>query len=107
MAMFHMSNDSHLFADTADEKRLSLYEAKMIHQFDHRWASYENTGRSDFSPTQVRLKPDLQTNSREVTLAEKQDSAFSVTPRYWVERTEVEERLIKRDRDGHVLAVGT
>ena len=107
IAMFHMSNDSHLFAYNSDKNKLPLYEAKMIHQFDHRWASYENNDhaarRSDFSPTPVRLKPDLQPNSREVTLTEKQDSDFTVTPRYWVEKSEVEERLIKRDRDGNVI----
>ncbi|MGH8477316.1 MAG: hypothetical protein ACRER2_16390, partial [Methylococcales bacterium] len=40
MAMFHMSGDSHLFADSPASDRLPLYEAKMIHQFDHRWATY-------------------------------------------------------------------
>lgn len=97
MTMFHMSGDSHLFADAAGENHLPLYEAKMIHQFDHRWASYESIGRSDFSPTKVRLKPDLQPSSREVTLVEKQDPDFSVTPRYWVEQAEVEQRL--RDKN--------
>ncbi|MGH8477314.1 MAG: SAM-dependent DNA methyltransferase, partial [Methylococcales bacterium] len=40
MRMFDMSNDSHLFADSPAPDRLPLYEAKMIHQFDHRWATY-------------------------------------------------------------------
>jgi hypothetical protein len=34
-----MSNDSHLFADTGGEGMLPLYEAKLIHQFGHRWAT--------------------------------------------------------------------
>ncbi|MGT2506869.1 hypothetical protein [Cupriavidus basilensis] len=46
--MLDMSNDSGLFLDqpdsadsSADAPRcLPLYEAKMIHQFDHRWATY-------------------------------------------------------------------
>ncbi|WP_031430760.1 Eco57I restriction-modification methylase domain-containing protein [Methylomicrobium agile] len=79
MTMFHMSGDSHLFADTADENKLPLYEAKMIHQFDHRWASY-------------RLE-DSKDVSSDVSLAEKQNPAFPVTPRYWVDKTEVEQRL--------------
>lgn len=79
MAMFHMSNDSHLFADAAEENKLPLYEAKMIHQFDHRWASYRTENGKDISG--------------DVSLAEKQDPDFSVTPRYWVEKAEVEQRL--------------
>jgi len=86
MAMLHMSNDSHLFKDEPAADHLPLYEAKLIHQFDHRWATYTADG-----------------NSRDVTLAEKTDPDFTVTPRYWVSRAEVEERLRKRDRDGRVI----
>lgn len=75
MAMMHMSNDSHLFADEPGDGLLPLYEAKMIHQFDHRWATYEN-GRS-----------------RDVTPEEKACTDFEVTPRYWVDRAEVRHRL--------------
>jgi len=86
MAMLHMSNDSHLFKDESAADHLPLYEAKLIHQFDHRWATYTSDG-----------------NSRDVTLAEKSNPDFTVTPRYWVSRAEVEERLCKRDRDGRVI----
>ncbi len=75
----NMSSDSHLFLDSGGEGRLPLYEAKMIHQFDHRWASY----RVDES----------QDVSAEVSLANKQDPDFTVTPRYWVDETEVRQRL--------------
>jgi len=76
MTMFHMSNDSHLFFDEPAADRLPLYEAKLIHHYDHRWATYEADG-----------------SSRDVTLAEKQNPAFEVSPRYWVERSEVDMRL--------------
>lgn len=76
MRMFDMSNDSQLFFDTPAPDRLPLYEAKLIHHFDHRWATYGVDG-----------------SSRDVTLAEKQEPGFQVTPRYWVERTEVQARL--------------
>lgn len=56
-----------------------LYEAKMIHQFDHRWASYTDAGGNE--------------TSRDVTLAEKQNPTFEPTPRYWVPKKEVAERL--------------
>ncbi|OJH79419.1 MAG: restriction endonuclease [Stenotrophomonas maltophilia] len=79
LAMFHMSNDSHLFADAPGAGRLPLYEAKLIHQFDHRWATYGEDG-----------------NSRDVTLVEKNDPNFVVTPRYWVDEAEVAKRLVDR-----------
>jgi hypothetical protein len=43
-AMLDMANDSHLFADAPGNGLVPLYEAKMIHQFDHRWATYEDGG---------------------------------------------------------------
>jgi hypothetical protein len=61
-----------------DAEYLPLYEAKMLHQFDHRWATYENS------------------DSREVTLAEKEDQTFLVQPRYWVPAEEVADRLKDR-----------
>ncbi len=92
MTMFHMSNDSHLFrtrdeleADgwTLDgnvfqrggERMLPLYEAKMIHHFDHRWATYDGDA------------------VRDMTEAEHRDPTAVVIPRYWVAGTEVGDRL--------------
>lgn len=85
MRQLDMANDSHLFLDTPGIGRLPLYEAKMIHQFDHRWATYTADG-----------------NSSDVSEAEKADPDYIVTPRYWVSKAEVDERLVKRDRDGNV-----
>jgi hypothetical protein len=76
MRMFDMSNDSHLFFDEPAPDRLPLYEAKLIHHYDHRWATYAADGAS-----------------RDLSLTEKQDPGFQITPRYWVERSEVQERL--------------
>ncbi|CDQ09669.1 conserved protein of unknown function [Acidithiobacillus ferrivorans] len=74
--LFNMTSDSHLFADAPGADRVPLFEAKMIHQFDHRWATYTPDG-----------------NSRDVTLAEHRDPDFTVTPRYWVDAAEVAQRL--------------
>jgi hypothetical protein len=74
--MFHMSNDSHLFQDNPGEGLLPLFEAKLIHQFDHRWATYTPDG-----------------DSRDMTLAEKQDPAQTARPRYWVDEREVLARV--------------
>lgn len=90
--MFHMSNDSHLFAENPIEatasfaqlRRLQLYEPKLIHQFDHRWATYlDNPDKpngldtDDVSPTQ------------------KADPRFTVRPRYWVDEREVLARIAR------------
>lgn len=75
MTIMHMSGDSHLFQDAPAIGRLPLYEAKLIHQFDHRWATY------------------MSDSSGDVTNAQKTDPDFSVMPRYWVEAAEVETRL--------------
>ncbi len=48
-----------------------LYEAKMVHQYDHRWATYNGT------------------ESRDVTAAEHADPAFEPTPRYWLPASDV------------------
>jgi len=58
------------------ERMLPLYEAKMIHQFDHRWATYERDGLV-----------------RDVTLEEKQDPDFVAMPRYWVRESVVRDQL--------------
>ncbi|MCC7463450.1 MAG: N-6 DNA methylase, partial [Gammaproteobacteria bacterium] len=106
MRMFDMSNDSHLFAGEPAEDRLPLYEAKMIHQYDHRWATYRPGGNGD-------VGADV---SVDVPLADKRDPAYAVRPRYWVEAREVYLRtaalpkglltaLRERDRPVIVLAI--
>lgn len=78
MAMFHMANDSHLFRDEQAPDRLALYEAKLIHQFTHRWATFD-AGLT-----------------RDLTLDELRDQDREIVPRYWVNRSEVESRLSDR-----------
>jgi len=86
--LFNMTSDSHLFRTKdqleaegweldgnafrkGDEEYLPLYEAKMIHHFDHRWATYEGL------------------DTRDLELVEKQNSDCVALGRYWVERREV------------------
>ncbi|MEU6086697.1 DNA methyltransferase [Streptomyces sp. NPDC047085] len=105
MTMFHMSNDSHLF-HTHEEleaegwqldgnvftrgtaRMLPLYEAKMLHHYDHRWATYEPEG-----------------STRDLTLPKKQDRTRSVLPRYWVAEREVEAQLTRKSW-GHDWLMG-
>ncbi|MGC9419816.1 MAG: Eco57I restriction-modification methylase domain-containing protein, partial [Rhodovulum sp.] len=64
-------------APRAPRRYVPLYEAKMIHQFDHRWATYEEDG----------------TTSRDMGTAEKQNPRAEPQPRYWVPEGEVADRL--------------
>ncbi|RJX20401.1 MAG: SAM-dependent DNA methyltransferase [Desulforudis sp.] len=80
MRMLDMANDSHLFADTGKSDHLPLYEAKMIHQFDHRWASYQQD-------------EDGEKAAVDVALVDKDNPGFSVTPRYRVRTREVLARI--------------
>ena len=59
------------------ERRLPLYEAKMIHHFDHRWATYAGGAVDD------------EEGARDCTLTEKQNPDFEPSPRYWVPESEV------------------
>ena len=94
--MFHMSNDSGLFVGAELLKRvqgdghaelvsasgsryLPLYEAKLMHQFDHRWNTFVNGSPIDVSPEQ------------------KSDPDFSVTPQYYVPYTETVLRATSLD----------
>ena len=76
MAMFHMANDSHLFLEANGSDLVPLYEPKLMHQFDHRWATFGG-GES----------------TRDLSDDEKANPDFLVMPRYWVKRHDVEERL--------------
>ncbi|NBV77888.1 hypothetical protein EBR66_07015 [bacterium] len=87
---FHMSNDREdhfitqqqanedLSGSRAPSELLPLYEAKMLHQYDHRWATYPASGKM---------------KARDVSADEKRDPSFRVLPRYWVKATDAEARL--------------
>lgn len=83
MRMLDMSNDSHLFKDQPSmESDLPLYEAKLIHHFDHRFATYDAEGAT-----------------HDLTDAEKQNPQLGITPRYWVSHQEVADRLKAKQWD--------
>lgn len=99
MLMFMMNTASHLFRTREQlleagaspdgpnwvlpngEVYVPLYEAKMVHQFDHRWAEYETDGKT----------------TRDLSDADHADPARTARPRYWVPDAEVEDRLAARD----------
>ncbi|WP_242906943.1 Eco57I restriction-modification methylase domain-containing protein [Actinomadura terrae] len=99
MRMFDMANDSGLFSSRAtlergwtlsgnvfssgDGQMLPLYEAKMIHHFDHRLGTYDG---------QTSAQANMGTLPR-LEYHQKRNPKFSIVPRYWVAEEEVEKRL--------------
>ena len=75
--MFDMAADSGLFrtAPTGTPPLVPLYEGKLVHQFDHRFATYR------------------QGDTEEIADAAKADPAVRSTPRYWVPADAVDARL--------------
>ncbi len=100
--MIDMANDSDLFHSNPAPDRLSLYEAKMIHQADHRWATYAaqgaGDGRNGASGGAASDASGEADACRDVTDAEKADPDFTVRPRYWVDRREVIARITRAPR---------
>ena len=91
LRMLDMSNDSGLFQTGDEGDVLPLYEAKMVHHFDHRLGTYEGQTQAQANVgTLPRLTPD-----------QHNDPNYSLLPRYWVSRNEVDKRLKMRgwDRD--------
>jgi len=74
--LFNMASDSGLFKNEAGDGLVPLYEAKMLHQFDHRWATYTADG-----------------GTRDLADVEKSDPEFQPQPRYWVSRADIENKL--------------
>jgi hypothetical protein len=100
MAMFHMANDSGLFATEeqltaagwklhgnvftrGEERMLPLYEAKMIHYFDHRLGTYEGATQAQLN---VGVLPRLDDEAHN-------DPTHFPIPHYWVPKAEVLARL--------------
>lgn len=77
--LFNMTSDSGLFKSEPAPDRFPLYEAKLIHHFDHRYAT--------FIPTAGLKNADWP--SRDLTLDEKKTFDNAVSPRYWLDKREV------------------
>ena len=111
--MFDMSNDSALFrtlddlqADgwelqgniflREDERYLPLYEAKLFHQYDHRFATFEGASEKDRK----------NGTARQMATSEKQDPNAVPLPRYWVPEAEVDRRLVPARAAGRPHSCG-
>lgn len=91
---FNMSNDSGLFfalndladvqadfdnfncASSGESRYLPLYESKLIHQFNHRYATFDDKGES----------------TSEMTALELQEPTNTIQPQYWLEESILSER---------------
>lgn len=101
--MFMMNTDSNHFRSAADlcnggyvpdgtgwvaedkqaHRYLPLYEAKMIHQLDHRWASFTDSGKTEDATDKIE----------DATCAQKTNPRWEPIPRHWVPVEEVTARL--------------
>jgi len=109
MAMFHMANDSGVFRTRqqleaegwalagnvfrrGDNRYLPLYEAKMVHHFDHRFGDYRD-----------RPEGSENTHLPDVPASRLDDPTYAPHPRYWVAAPAVQERLQDRWDRGWLL----
>ena len=98
--MFHMANNSDLFRKRmqlesegwelqgnvfvrGEERYVPLYEAKLFHQYDHRFATFDGVSGKDIG----------NGNARSMPSETKTDHSCAVIPRYWVPEEIVEKRL--------------
>ena len=108
--MFNMTSASHLFRTReqleeaewrlegntfirGDKRYLPLYEAKLFHQYDHRFATFDDVDERALAGG----------NARDMTTDEKASAKTFVFPRYWVPGIEVAKRLNKPESEDVTL----
>jgi hypothetical protein len=74
------------------EELVPLYEAKLVHQFDHRYATFVGQSRQDIKSG----------NAREISLEEKVALSYSL-PRYWISNSTFLEKMKIRPARGKWL----
>ena len=83
--MLHMSDDSGSFIQEPKSDYVPVYEAKMIHQFDHRWARFVEAATGMSGDVEPEKMGD----------GEKADVACTARPRYWVHERDVLARIAR------------
>ena len=113
-SMFHMSNNSDLFHTytelfeqggqlegnlfiRGEERYLPLYESKLFHQYDHRFATFDRA-------TSEALR---KGKTRYISSEEKADPHVLPLPRYWVPETEVMAKLEKKWPTSYATTIGS
>ena len=107
-SMIHMSNDSYLFrtyaqlteqgatlngnvfTTTDGETYVPLYEGKMIWHYNHHYGSWPTEGER---PNSINMPSE----------AELTNSNSCIMPWYWVPLSAVNDRLVKYDKEGHII----
>jgi hypothetical protein len=102
--IYHMANDDDVFASNTleelqnkgykldnngvfsngDEKYYPLWEAKLFHQFDHRFNTFEGI------PEENRFT--RKASTEDVSIKSKNNVNYEILPRYWVRESEFRER---------------
>jgi hypothetical protein len=113
--MFDMANDSHLFRvrdelgengwelegnvfKRGPQRMLPLYEAKMLHHFDHRLGTYEG---------QTQAQANMGTLPR-LTAEQQGDPSFVTFPRYWAPDFDVPTgKVDKKGKESYDLGVSS
>lgn len=94
MRMLDMANDSELFHNQPDNSLVPLYEAKMFHQFDHRYSTYEGATKANLN---AGILPQLSDDI-------KQSPDSNIEPRYWVDKKEIDNKLDDKWNKNWLLA---
>ena len=82
LRMFDMTNDSNLFNEEYFEGAVPLYEAKLIHQYDDRFSTYDLDSKGKIS-------------ERNVEAVEKVLS-YEINPKFWVDAKEVNQKWLDK-----------
>ena len=84
--------DGNIFTQGAD-RYLPLYEAKLFHQYDHRFATFDDVDERSIKGG----------NARNMTPDEKSGPGTVPIPRYWIPEKEVAKKLGKSENDNNTL----
>jgi hypothetical protein len=95
--LFNMTSASELFSKKRRAGYLALYEAKFIHQYDHRHSTYEGVSETS--------RYGMKAGTNYPSERQKQDVNYCIEPRYWVSSDEVMQRLPQDNRRSWLIAV--
>lgn len=84
--LFNMTSDSNLFLIKQIADCVPLYEAKMIHNFDHRYSTYENASTHNIN----------EGNLPQFTNEMHKDPYHFVQTRYWVKKSDFKSRSVTK-----------
>lgn len=84
LSMFHMTNDSYLFKDSKLDDCVPLYEGKLMHQYDCRFATYCTDDKGKLS-------------TKNVEYLQKVDPSYVAQFHFYINENEVKKRYQQRE----------